>query len=146
MMQEDEPTIRARLRLAPDSAWVVEDEEGVCAYLMCYRSTVGKVTPLNGLFEPATSGDALYLHDLAVSKRCKGRGAGRALAEHACRAAHAAGLDYAVLVSVQGSKEFWQRLGFAVWDGLTPAQAAILETYEGPAIYMVRQLSSSLHR
>lgn len=139
-MQEDEATIRERLRLAPDTAWVAEDEGGVCAYLVGYRSVVGKVTPLNAVFEIPQSTDALYLHDLAVSRRGKGRGIGKALVQAACEQAHEEGLAYSALVSVQNSKAFWERLGFAEWAGLSEGQRANLNTYEGPAFYMVRDL------
>lgn len=139
-MQEDEATIRERFRLAPDTAWVAEDEDGVCAYLVGYRSTVGKVTPLNAVFEVPDHPDALYLHDLAVSRRGKGRGVGKALVQAACEQAVAEGLSYSALVSVQNSKAFWERLGYAEWAGLSAGQRENLYTYEGPAYYMVRDL------
>ncbi|HYF77656.1 MAG TPA: GNAT family N-acetyltransferase [Symbiobacteriaceae bacterium] len=139
-MQEDEATIRARFLLAPDTAWVAEDEGGVCAYLVGYRSVVGKVTPLNAVFELPECPDALYLHDLAVAPRGKGRGIGKALVQAACDQAVAEGLGYAALVSVQNSKAFWERLGFAEWARLHEDQRENLHTYEGPAYYMVRDL------
>lgn len=139
-MHEDEATIRSRLRAAPDSAWVAQEEGGVCAYLMAYRSVVGKVTPLDGAFDPVAEADALYLHDLAVAARCKGQGIGPALVQCAWRHAVSAGLAYSALLSVQGSRGFWERLGYQVWDRLDPAQLANLHTYEGPAFYMVRRL------
>lgn len=139
-MQEDEPTIRARLLLSPDTAWVAEDESGVCAYLVGYRSVVGKVTALNGLFKIPQGADTLYLHDLAVSRRCKGHGVGTALVRSASRSAEEEGLAYSALVSVQGSREFWQRLEYRVWDDLESDQLANLQTYEGPAYYMVKRL------
>ena len=63
---EAEAVIRRRLAVAPDTAWVAENEDGVCAYLVGYRSQFGKLTPLGGDFEPIADGDSLYLHDLAV--------------------------------------------------------------------------------
>jgi ribosomal protein S18 acetylase RimI-like enzyme len=143
MMQEDDATLRGRLRLAPDTAWVAEDEVGVCAYLVGYRSRVGKVTPLNGLFDIPANADALYLHDLAVSGRCKGRGVGTALVQAACRQAEEEGLAYSALVSVQGSRAFWQGLGYAVWEDPGPVVQASLDTYEGPAYYMVKDLRNA---
>lgn len=139
-MQEAESTLRERLRLAPDSAWVAEDDGGVCAYLVGYRSRLGKVTPLGALFDVAESADTLYLHDLAVSNRCKGRGIGTALVRRAGQKAADEGLAYSALVSVQGSRGFWERLGYLVWDGLEPVQLAHLKTYPGPSWYMVRNL------
>lgn len=138
-MQEDEATIRARFLLAPDSAWVAEDEGGVCAYLVGYPSAVGKVTPLNGLFDVVPDSDTLYLHDLSVANRCKGQGVGKALVQFACRQAEAGGFVCSVLVSVQGSKPFWERLGYSEWSELDPVQSANLRTYHGPSFYMVKR-------
>lgn len=139
-MQEDEATIRARFLLAPDSAWVAEDDDGVGAYLVGYPSAVGKVTPLNGLFDVVPDSDTLYLHDLSVGNRCKGRGVGSALVQYACRQAEAEGYAYSALVSVQGSKPFWERLGYGEWTGLSPVQQANLATYHGASYYMVKKL------
>ncbi len=138
--QEDEVTIRARLRVSPDSAWVAEDERGVCAYLVAYRSAVGKVTPLGGLFAVHAAPDSLYLHDLAIAARCKGSGIGSALVRFAGEKALAEGLAFSSLVSVHGSLTFWQKLGYVHWDNLDPSQRANLQSYAGEAWYMVKPL------
>lgn len=137
---ETEATIRGRFATSPDTAWVAEGERGVCAYLVGYRSRVGRVTPLDGDFAPHAQGDSLYLHDLAVSTRANGRGLGPALVAAALAQARERGLRYSALVSVQGSKGFWERLGYAAEHALEPAQAANLATYAGPAYYMVKRL------
>ena len=137
---ETEATIRSRFETCPDTAWVAEAEHGVCAYLVGYRSLVGKVTPLDGDFAPQARGDSLYLHDLAVSTRANGRGLGPALVAAALDHARGQGLRYSALVSVQGSKGFWERLGYAAEHRLAQQQAANLATYAGPAFYMVMQL------
>ena len=138
---ETETTIRGRLAACPDTAWVAEGNDGVCAYLVGYRSTVGKVTPLDGDFAPLARGDSLYLHDLAVSSRVNGRGLGPALVNAALGHARDRGLRYSALVSVQGSKGFWERLGYAATLQLEQQQAANLATYTGPAYYMVKPLA-----
>jgi predicted N-acetyltransferase YhbS len=137
---ETEAIIRERFTSCPDTAWVAEGEGGVCAYLVGYRSTMGKITPLGGDFAPLSQSDSLYLHDLAVSRRANGLGLGPALVEAALQQAHREGLNYSALVSVQGSKGFWERLGYAAAHGLEPDQATNLATYAGPAFYMVKTL------
>ncbi len=138
-MQEEESAIRARLRSSPDTAWVVEDEVGVCAYLVAYRSCVGKVTALGGRFDIPLQPDSLYLHDLAIGNRGKSLGLSSALIECAWTHARAENLGYSSLVSVQNSRAFWQRYGYADYV-LDSAQAAILHTYDGAAWYMVKSL------
>lgn len=137
---EPEATIRSRLRSASDTAWVAEDGMGVCAYLVGYRSAVGKVTPLHGDFHAAQAADCLYLHDLAVSRRAGGNGVGPALVGFALDQGKREGLAYSALVSVQDSMNFWAKLGYREESALVPAQAANLETYYGPAYYMVKVL------
>ncbi len=137
---EDEAVIRARLGACPGTAWVAEDALGVCAYLFAYPSRLGKVTPLDGHFQPHAEADCLYLHDLAVATRANGRGIGPALASHALQQGQAQRLRYSALVSVQDSERFWSRLGYDVHDALDNAQADHLDTYGTPAVYMVRSL------
>ena len=132
--------IRARLAACPQLAWVAEDELGVCAYLFAYHSRVGKVTPLDGHFQPHAEADCLYLHDLAVSRRAGGRGIGPALVQRNLEQARSQQLRYSALVSVQESEAFWSRLGYATHDELEAPQVDNLASYQIPAVYMVRAL------
>ena len=126
---EDEAVIRSRLAACPELAWVAEDAEGVCAYLFAYQSRLGRITPLDGEFEPH-----------AEARRAGGRGIGPALVRRNLQQAHAARLRYSALVSVQDSAEFWSRQGYRAHDGLEPQQADNLASYPIPALYMVRNL------
>lgn len=137
---EDEAVIRSRLAAFPTLAWVAQDAQGVCAYLFAYHSRLGKVTPLDGEFQPHTEADCLYLHDLAVARRAAGRGIGPALVQQNLQHAQAAQLRYSALVSVQDSAEFWSRQGYRTHDALEPQQADNLASYQIPAVYMVRSL------
>lgn len=137
---EDEAVIRARFAACPQLAWVAEDELGVCAYLFAYHSRVGKVTPLDGEFQPHAEADCLYLHDLAVARRASGRGIGPALVRKNLEQARTQQLRYSALVSVQESEAFWSRLGYTAQDELDQPQASNLASYQIPAIYMVREL------
>ena len=64
---EEQSLIQERLRSAPDTAWVAEDQQGVCAYLVAYPGKLGKITPLGAPFSVSAQADSLYLHDLAVA-------------------------------------------------------------------------------
>ena len=137
---EPEAVICRRLAVAPETAWVAEAATGVCAYLVGYRSSRGRLTPLHGDFEPLPAGDCLYLHDLAVAAAAAGAGAARALSERAWAHARALGLTLSALVSVQDSRAFWQKRGYAVVAELSPEQRRLLSTYPGPSDYMARAL------
>lgn len=138
---ETEAVVRARLAGAPATAWLAEDADGPCAYLVGYRSRIGEITPLHGRFADLAAGDCLYLHDLAVAPRSVGCGVGRMLVEHAHRQAAAAGLVRSALVSVQDSRRFWEHRGYRVRatseDAAPPGN---LLSYPRPAYYMVADL------
>lgn len=137
---ESEQVMRDRLSANADHAWVAEDRDGLCGYLFAYPSRVGKVTPLDGCFEPHPQADCLYLHDLAVATRANGRGIGPALVERNLKQARRHKLRFSALVSVQQSERFWSRLGYREHAELERPQARNLASYRIPAVYMVRPL------
>lgn len=139
-MQESEAAIRARLEASPDLSWVAVANGRMGAYLVAYRSRLGKLGALGAAFDIAAEPDSLYLHDLAVDPACKGQGLGPALVRMALKKAGEEALSYSSLVSVQASKHFWERHGYAVWSGLDARQASHLDTYTGQAWYMVNRL------
>ncbi|MQY51955.1 GNAT family N-acetyltransferase [Rhodocyclus gracilis] len=143
-MNEPEALYRERLTASAGWTWVAVNEMGVCAYLFGYRSPLGKITPLGAPFAPQHDAYNLYLHDLAVSPRVAGLGVAGALVRHALACAMAAGLSHSSLVSVQGSREFWQRQGYTVVSALAATQTEALASYPGPAFYMVNSLDKAL--
>lgn len=136
---EDGALIARRLAAAPHTAWVAQQRGRVGAYLAAYPSRLGRITPLNGDFEPAPDADTLYLHDLAVDPAFGGQGLGPALVRHALAQTPAA-WRHCALVSVQSSLAFWQRLGYAQTEPGDLRQRRHLASYPGPAYYMVRRL------
>lgn len=139
---EPEATLRARWLASSDTAWVAEDESGVCAYLFGYRSTLGKITSLRGMFEIAERPDTLYLHDLAISKRAVGRGVGTRLVRLAWLLARREGLKYSSLVSLAPARPFWERLGYREYALTDPEQLFRLEGYSEPVFHMAIVLSA----
>lgn len=139
-MNESAATLLARLDAAPRHAWVASLGGKVGAYLVGYPSRLGSITELDTPFRVAEQPDCLYLHDLAVAPDFSGLGAGRCLVQHALAAARTEGLGAAALVSVQNSRDYWAKLGFASPAMLNAAQRACLATYPAPAYYMARPL------
>jgi predicted N-acetyltransferase YhbS len=139
-MIESDAVMAARIEAAGAHCWVAEDGAGVCAYLLCYPSHLDKVTRLGAAFACADLPDCLYLHDLAVARRAKGKGMGPGLVGRALAQAAAAGLRHSALVSVQDSRAFWERLGYRVRMPADATAAANLQSYVQPAWYMAREL------
>jgi predicted N-acetyltransferase YhbS len=140
-LHEAATVVAARLAASPQTAWVVEDAQGIGAYLVAYRSEIGVITPFDQVFVPVEQGACLYVHDLAVSPHLAGqRVAQQVLAQAQC-AAMAQGMCGSGLVSVQGSQGFWQRLGYEVLSPLHmcfDAQTA-LQSYGVDAVYMTQK-------
>lgn len=139
---ESEAVIRAWLATAPDTAWVAELDGEVCAYLVGYRSRLGKVGALGVGFALTEAPDCLYLHDLAVSPEARGRQLGHRLVTQALDLARAESLPHAALVAVQDSDQFWARLGFETWNNLDADQKDQLGTYAGQSCYRVRSMQT----
>lgn len=139
---ETDEVIRARFTHTADTSWVIEREAKVCGYLVGYQSVLGEVSPWGSEFTHKPDASTLYLHDLAISKSAAGCGLGPMLVTHALAVASQRALRSAALVSVQNSQSFWEKLGFKKSIQLDECQRQNLASYAGPAIYMVRELSS----
>lgn len=137
---ETAEVISARLASFPDHAWVAEVAQEACAYLFAYPTRLGRITPFDGVFAQHDDADCLYLHDLAVGLLASGRGVGPALVRHALEHAKTRGLRHSALVAVQGSRDFWSRLGFEACPVKDAAQQDNLATYGGSGVYMSRSL------
>ncbi len=133
--------MQARLEAVTDSAWVVECNGDIYAYLLAYWSLAGQVTPWGKAFSHQHNADTFYLHDLAIGERARGVRLGPWLVQQVLAQLQAEGrLRYAALVSVQGTQGFWEKLGFVAVNDLPEAQQRHLHTYNTPAIYMQRSL------
>ncbi|WP_323030200.1 GNAT family N-acetyltransferase [Castellaniella sp.] len=139
-MLESAAVFAGRLQAVPDWIWGVQDDEGLCAYLFAYPTRLGRLSPLNSDFHPAPDGDTLYLHDLAIHPRARGRGLAQRLIRHAWARARTAGLRHSALISVQDSERFWSAHGYRTRTDLDDRQRACLAGYEQPARYMTRAL------
>jgi ribosomal protein S18 acetylase RimI-like enzyme len=109
-----------KLNLFPRGCWIAYLDECPVAYLFSHpwsqNSFVGLDTPLGVLPEAP---DCLYIHDLSVDPKFKGRGIGRKMVARAKELAVELGLAKMVLVSVQNSVGFWTQCGFEPVEELT---------------------------
>lgn len=116
-------------------------EQTLSAYLAAYWSSPGKITPLDGVFTPpATATQVLYLHDMSVLPQLAGQGVARHLVQHLFAHARQRRLQHAALVSVQGSRAYWERQGFSVCPVMDEQQSMHLQTYGDGALYMTATL------
>lgn len=139
--QEECAVFEAKLRLAPDAAWLAEQDGAAVAYLFAH--------PWSGCLPPALNvplamlpgeADCAYLHDLAVAPQARGSGVASKLIESFSRWAGATGFERSMLVAVGDAQEFWARLGFEPLEA-GEALRGRLAAYGARAACMQRDLS-----
>jgi GNAT superfamily N-acetyltransferase len=110
--ESDEAFLRI-IALFPQGAVGFFDGDELCAYAFAVPLPVGSVLELKApLRELPPRADMLYIHDVAVGERHRGRGLATRLVDAMLDLARARGMRTSGLVSVQGSAPFWQRFGF----------------------------------
>jgi GNAT superfamily N-acetyltransferase len=119
----------------PHSAWVIEDDAALLAYLFAQPARRGHPPPLKDPGRPRRAPDALHLHDLAVAPAARGGGLARRLVDTALAWGRAQGFTCATLVAVQDSASRWRHMGF-----IDAQPAKSLASYGADAVYLVRTL------
>ncbi len=135
---EPEPlgVLQSKWQVSPDSCFVFEFNGNVVGYCLAHPWTMNKPPALYQILTELPEADTLYLHDIAISSKAQGLGAGsRALAE-LTQLAHHLALDNLSLVAVQGADSYWRKMGF------TPQPIdKSLSSYTDDAIYMILNIN-----
>lgn len=136
---EDRACFANRLALCPQGCLVLEDEAGVAGYLFAYPWKAGSAPALNSVLPqiPAAA-DVLYLHDLALHPRVRGRGASRTAMDRVLALTRSGGWSTVALIAVNDAADFWRGHGFEVHKDAD--MAVKLASYGPDARYMVRSL------
>lgn len=136
----EEPAIFAeRQALYPAGTWLLEVDNTPAGYMLSHPWRLGTLPALNSLLGTVPpDADTYYLHDLALLPLARGTGAAGAVVRILTGHAQKAGFATMSLVTVNGSRGFWEKQGFAARD--VPALAEKLESYETAARYMVKPL------
>jgi GNAT superfamily N-acetyltransferase len=134
---EDRSCFENRLAIWPQGCRALSDHTGVAGYFFAYPWVTDGAPALNTVI-PGIPPDAdmLYLHDLALHPRVRGRGASRSAMERVLDLARAGGWQTIALIAVNDATRFWQGHGFAVRE--TPELVKKLLSYGAGAHYMTR--------
>lgn len=137
---EDEAAFQSRLEL-PDACCLAARLDGrLAGYLLAHGWAAEAPPPVGARLAPAGPAQVLFIHDLAVSPRARGRKVGEALIARALGRAAEAGLGRAELIAVEGAADYWRRLGFMETQ-TSPQLAAKVAAYGPRARWMTRQIS-----
>lgn len=102
----------------PDCCFAMRKDGEVLAYLLAHAWDSVYPPKLHQPLPAESQGQGLFLHDIAVSRRLTGVGAGTQLVKRLLATAGNLGFKHIRLVAVQGSGAFWQKLGFEAVPGL----------------------------
>lgn len=112
---EPHDAFASKLRASPNSCWVVSDDDGLQAYLVCLPIEGDALPRLHAsTWQHPAQPDWLYLHDMAVAIESRGGGASKLLLAEAFAFARALALPRAGLIAVQGTAPYWVKQGFSL--------------------------------
>jgi len=110
---EEINVLKSKWKVSPKTCFVFQTiDEEIVGYLLAH-SWNSNVPPK--LFEELpnkTTGDILYLHDLAVINNARGMGVGKQLSNKLIETAKLQKFKRVLLVAVQESERYWFHLGF----------------------------------
>lgn len=129
-----------RFKNCAETCWVALYHDKLWGYLFCYPSVSGKIGALAEDFQPVTTADCLYLHDMAVSSDARGQGVARGLLHQAQQYARERQFSCLALVAVQNSTSYWQQQGFAALAETTAEQHQLLTSYTGQNAQYLQKL------
>ncbi len=136
-LHESAQVLSSKISMVP-AGWAslaATQGERLCAYALGYpwRSTLQP--RWNHPLAQHRDCDVLYVHDVAVSKACTGRGiAGRLVSQLLLQGARYR-LDRAILIAVEGAQDYWLRHGFVAVD-----TGQVDPAFGSEAVMMLRRL------
>jgi GNAT superfamily N-acetyltransferase len=143
---EDLAVLAAKRELCPKGCWMCVAGETPVGYMFSHPGRLSSPPGLNTMLDnshAAADANCYFIHDVAVMSSHRGLGIARAFVEHAIRAAVMDGHTTVALVSVQGSRRYWERLGFRPVQGPEETLNYIRQSYGDAACYMVKQCPTS---
>lgn len=132
---EDDEVLADRLELSPAGCFMLEVGDVAQGYVLSHPWVQGSPPSLNTrLGALPAAADTWYIHDLALLPKTRGTGAGGNIVPRLADIARRENYRSMSLVSVNGSRGFWERQGFSArMDG---ALMRKLSSYGEDAVYM----------
>lgn len=137
---EDDHVLADRLELSPEGCFMLEVGGIAQGYVLSHPWVRRAPPSLNSMLgEIPDAADTWYIHDLALLPETRGSGAGGNVVPLLADIARTEGYRSMSLVSVNGSRGFWERQGFSV--RMDERLASKLASYGEDAVYMERALT-----
>lgn len=138
-LPESQEVIVNKLEFFPEGCWLLSSEDALFGYALSHPWRLFNIPQLNKkLSTPMAIPDCLYLHDLALLKIARGKGAAKQLVERLTGIAYSRKLSFLALTSVYDTPPIWQRLGFKIMNHEISSMG--LKSYGHSAKYMIKSL------
>ncbi|MEI5100579.1 GNAT family N-acetyltransferase [Streptomyces sp. PmtG] len=137
-LSEGQDALRSRARRSPGTCSVLTSEEGTVGYVLALPYPPFQCPDLTQRESAAFSSRNLHLHDLVITKSCRGRGLARRLLRHLSAVARSQGYERISLVAVGGSDTYWSARGFQPHP-----EVPLPDGYGTDALYMSTALSAA---
>lgn len=129
--------LQSKWVVSPQSCFVLEANERVVGYCLAHPWKLNCPPSLAQVITSIEQPDTLYLHDLALSSKAQGKGAGQAALQKLIRLAQRECYGKLSLVAVQGASRYWKKQGF-VEQSIDKSLAG----YTADACYMVLDIQN----
>lgn len=134
-------SLRCHWLVSPETCFVLADDRSIAGYFLSHPWPRRLLPPLKKVYDsvPATS-DALFIHDFAILPAWRRKGFGARAVDRALKSETCRSLPFSALISVQGTRPFWERHGFASVSDITDLFRPELDAFypEGGCCYMER--------
>lgn len=128
--------LQSKWHVSAQSCFVFEVQKTVVGYCLAHP-WVANMPP--ALYQPISHlprANTLYLHDIAITAKAQGLGAGSKALSRLKQLAAQLNLSSLSLVAVQGADSYWRKMGF------TPNSIdKCLSSYTDDAMYMIYKLN-----
>ncbi len=137
---EDVAVFASKLQDFPDGCWVCVIGGEVVGYMFSQPANLAKPPALNVASAKGQEPDDCYfIHDVAVRRSYRERGIAKRLLERGLQVAEREGKDVVALISVQGSRGYWERFGFRELSEPRETVDKVRQSYGESAYYMGRR-------
>jgi len=121
---EEVAVLKSKWKVSPETCFVYKDNENkILGYLLAHPWNSDEPPQLFETLPHNSTGDTLYLHDLAVSSNARNLGVGSQLSNKILEIAKLKKFRRVLLVAVQGSEYYWFNFGFREVQNVSASQS-----------------------
>jgi predicted N-acetyltransferase YhbS len=143
--QEQVAVFADKLQRFPAGCWVCVSDGQIVGYMFSHPARLAAPPGLNvALREQQEPYDCYFIHDIAVLTSHRSLGVAQKLLKEALGIAKRQGYDVVALISVQGSRGYWERFGFRELSEPQEAVDYVRRSYGESAYYMARCETNAL--